>query len=71
MGHPASPMTIRPGRVVIVRGQLGLAAAPRQPVCHILEATGLIDVFSVYPGAEEAAKSRPRQACIVAAVAAA
>jgi anti-sigma B factor antagonist len=37
-------------------GDLPLAA-PRQPVRHILEATGLIDVFSVYPSVEEAAKS--------------
>ena len=32
-------------------------AAPRQPVRQILEATGLIDVFSVYPSVEEAANS--------------
>jgi anti-sigma B factor antagonist len=37
-------------------GDLPLAA-PRQPVRHILEATGLIDVFSVYPTVEEAAES--------------
>lgn len=37
-------------------GDLPLAA-PRQPVRHLLEATGLIDVFSVYPSVEEAAKS--------------
>jgi anti-sigma B factor antagonist len=37
-------------------GDLPLAA-PRQPVRHILEATGLIDVFSVYPSVEEAAES--------------
>jgi anti-sigma B factor antagonist len=37
-------------------GDLSLAA-PRQPVRHILEATGLIDVFSVYLSVEEAAKS--------------
>jgi anti-sigma B factor antagonist len=37
-------------------GDLPLAA-PRQPVRRILEATGLIDVFSVYPSVEEAAKS--------------
>ena len=37
-------------------GDLPLAA-PRQPVRQILEATGLIDVFSVYPGVEEAAKA--------------
>jgi anti-sigma B factor antagonist len=34
-----------------------LLAAPQQPVRHILEATGLIDVFSVYPSVEEAANS--------------
>lgn len=32
-------------------------AAPRQPVRQILEATGLIDVFSVHPSVEEAADS--------------
>jgi anti-sigma B factor antagonist len=37
-------------------GDLPLAA-PRQPVRHLLEATGLIDVFSVYPSVEEAASS--------------
>ena len=37
-------------------GDLPLAA-PRQPVRQILEATGLIDVFSVYPSVEEAANS--------------
>jgi len=37
-------------------GNLSLAA-PRQPVRQILEATGLIDVFSVYPSVEEAANS--------------
>jgi anti-sigma B factor antagonist len=41
-------------------GDLPLAA-PQQPVRQILEATGLIDVFSVYPSVEEAA-SRIRQA---------
>ncbi len=35
-------------------GDLPLAA-PQPPVRRILEATGLIDVFSVYPGVEEAA----------------
>ena len=43
-------------------GDLSLAA-PRQPVRQILEATGLIDVFSVYPSVEEAAnRSRQDQA---------
>ena len=37
-------------------GDLSLAA-PRQPVRQILEATGLIDVFSVHPSVEEAANS--------------
>jgi anti-sigma B factor antagonist len=37
-------------------GDLPLAA-PRQPVRRILEATGLIDVFSVHPSVEEAASS--------------
>jgi anti-sigma B factor antagonist len=37
-------------------GNLSLAA-PRQLVRQILEATGLIDVFSVYPSVEEAANS--------------
>ena len=37
-------------------GDLTLAA-PQQPVRRILEATGLIDVFSVYPSVEEAASS--------------
>jgi anti-sigma B factor antagonist len=37
-------------------GDLPLAA-PRQPVRQILEATGLIDVFSVYRSVEEAATS--------------
>jgi anti-anti-sigma factor len=37
-------------------GDLPLAA-PQQPVRQILEATGLIDVFSVYPSVEEAASS--------------
>ena len=43
-------------------GDLPLAA-PRQPVRRILEASGLIDVFSVYPSVEEAANSldRPRR----------
>jgi anti-anti-sigma factor len=35
-------------------------AAPQQPVRRILEATGLIDVFAVYPSVEEAA-NRARQ----------
>jgi len=43
-------------------GDLPLAA-PREPVRHILETTGLIDVFSVYPSVEAAAKSmRPARA---------
>ena len=42
-------------------GDLPLAA-PQQPVRRILEATGLIDVFSVYPSVEEAAGSARRQA---------
>jgi anti-sigma B factor antagonist len=37
-------------------GDLPLAA-PQPPVRQILEATGLIDVFSVYPSVEEAANS--------------
>jgi anti-sigma B factor antagonist len=37
-------------------GDLALAA-PQQPVRQILEATGLIDVFSVHPSVEEAANS--------------
>jgi anti-sigma B factor antagonist len=37
-------------------GNLSLAG-PRKPVRQILEATGLIDVFSVYPSVEEAANS--------------
>jgi anti-sigma B factor antagonist len=37
-------------------GDLPLAA-PRGPVRQVLEATGLIDVFSVYPSVEEAANS--------------
>ena len=41
-------------------GDLPLAA-PQQLVRRILKATGLIDVFSVYPSVEEAASS-PRQA---------
>ena len=40
-------------------GDLPLAA-PQQPVRRILEATGLIDVFSVYPSVEEAASSARR-----------
>jgi len=40
----------------VPRGDLPLAG-PRQPVRRILEATGLIDVFSVYPSVEEAASS--------------
>jgi anti-sigma B factor antagonist len=34
-----------------------LLAAPREPVRQILKATGLIDVFCVYPCVEEAAKA--------------
>lgn len=37
-------------------GDLPLAA-PQQPVRQVLEATGLIDVFSVHPSVEEAANS--------------
>jgi anti-sigma B factor antagonist len=37
-------------------GDLPLAA-PRQPVRQILEATGLMSVFSVYPSVEEAANN--------------
>jgi anti-anti-sigma factor len=37
-------------------GDLPLAA-PREPVRHLLEATGLIDVFPVYPSVEEAAET--------------
>ena len=40
-------------------GDLPLAA-PQQPVRQILEATGLIDVFSVYPSVKEAANSLRR-----------
>jgi anti-sigma B factor antagonist len=48
-------------------GDLPLAA-PREPVRHLLEATGLIDVFSVYPSVEEAAETtRQAQAWSVAA----
>jgi anti-sigma B factor antagonist len=48
-------------------GDLPLAA-PREPVRHILEATGLIDVFSVYPSVEEAAETaRQAQAWFLAA----
>ena len=43
-------------------GDLPLAAPP-EPVRHILAATGLIDVFSVHPSVEAAAKStRPARA---------
>jgi anti-sigma B factor antagonist len=42
-------------------GDLPLAA-PQELVRRILEATGLIDVFSVYPSVEEAARSARRQA---------
>ena len=42
-------------------GDLPLAG-PQQPVRRILEATGLIDVFSVYPSVEAAASSARRQA---------
>ena len=48
---PASRTTPFPGG-----GDLPLAA-PREPVRHLLEATGLIDVFSVYPSVEEAAET--------------
>ena len=37
-------------------GDLPLAA-PQRPVRQVLEATGLIDVFSVYPSVEQAANS--------------
>jgi anti-sigma B factor antagonist len=37
-------------------GDLSLVA-PQQPVRRMLETTGLIDVFSVYPSVEEAASS--------------
>ena len=37
-------------------GDLPLAA-PQQPVRRVLETTGLLDVFSVYPSVEEAANS--------------
>jgi anti-sigma B factor antagonist len=48
-------------------GDLPLAA-PQQPVRQILEATGLIDVFSVYPSVEQAANSlRQTQAWSLAA----
>jgi anti-sigma B factor antagonist len=44
-------------------GDLPLVA-PQQPVRQILEATGLIHVFLVYPSVEEAANSlRQAQAC--------
>jgi anti-sigma B factor antagonist len=42
-------------------GDLPLAA-PQQPVRQVLEATGLIDVFSVYPSVEEAAISLTKTA---------
>jgi anti-anti-sigma factor len=38
-------------------GDLPLAA-PQRPVRRVLEASGLIDVFSVYPSVEEAATGR-------------
>jgi len=48
-------------------GDLPLAA-PQQPVRRILEATGLIDVFAVYPSVEEAANSlrqaQPRSSAV-------
>jgi anti-sigma B factor antagonist len=50
-------------------GDLPLAA-PQQPVRQILEATGLIDVFAVYPSVEEAANSA-RQAVVADGAAAA
>jgi anti-anti-sigma regulatory factor len=34
-------------------GDLSLAA-PQQQVCRVLEITGLIDVFSVYPSVKQA-----------------
>jgi anti-anti-sigma regulatory factor len=41
------------------RGDLPLAA-PQQAVRQILETTGLIDIFSVYPSAEDAGNSAKR-----------
>lgn len=76
-GHPARPMTIhiRLGRV----SRRARIAAPQPPVRQILEATGLTDVFSVYPalcGARREGHPRPvpadqvisRQAAMVVAV---
>jgi anti-sigma B factor antagonist len=53
-------------------GDLPLAA-PQQPVRQVLEATGLIDVFSVYPSVEKAASSltKPGPGALVGGAAAA
>ena len=57
IGYSGLSMLLRVRKWTRRRGGDLCLAAPQQPVRQILEATGLIDVFSVYPSVEEAANS--------------
>ena len=57
IGYSGLSMLLRVRKWTRRRGGDLCLAAPQQPVRHILEATGLIDVFSVYPSVKEAASS--------------
>ena len=57
IGYSGLSMLLRVRKWTRRRGGDLFLAAPQQPVRHILEATGLIDVFSVYPSVKEAASS--------------
>jgi anti-sigma B factor antagonist len=57
IGYSGLSMLLRVRKWTRRRGGDLCLAAPQQPVRHILEATGLIDVFSVYPSVEKAADS--------------
>jgi anti-sigma B factor antagonist len=57
IGYSGLSMLLRVRKWTRRRGGDLYLAAPQQPVRHILEATGLIDVFSVHPSVAKAADS--------------
>ena len=57
IGYSGLSMLLRVRKWTRRRGGDLSLAAPQQPVRHILEVTGLIDVISVYPSVEKAADS--------------
>jgi len=57
IGYSGLSVLLRIRRCTMASGGDLPLAAPAPPVRRMLEATGLIDVFSVYPSVEEAASS--------------